>query len=242
MYSSWAQISRERPHAFSELVVANESMLNPWLAIALEDYEGHMSSDHVRQLEPLSDLFKRALDLCVPKSIAILGIADGNGLERVDCTVTEKILGLDINVRYLDAVRQRYSALPGLELYCTDLAGEPLHLPPVELVHAALVFEHTGLGCCLENALSLVAPRGKLSIVLQLPTKTEQDVTVTRYLSMQALRDHFALIDVSKFQRRLEEKGWYLFHEKQRDLPAGKAFWLGVFVRGKRRGDSRLLR
>src|ERR1700722_7186695 len=75
----------------------------------------------------------------------------------------------------------------------------PCNLPPVELVHAALVFEHTGLGCCLKNALSLVAPGGKLSIVLQLPTKTEQDVTVTRYSSMQALRNHFALIDVSKF-------------------------------------------
>jgi hypothetical protein len=175
-------------------------------------------------------LFKRALDLCVPKSIAILGIAGGNGPERVDCTVTEKILGLDINVRYLDAVRQRYSALPGLELYCTDLAGEPLTLPPMELAHVALVFEHTGLGCCLENALSLVALGGKLSVVLQLPSKAEQDVTVTRYSSMQALRDHFALIDICKFQRSLEQKGWYLFHEEQRSLPAGKTLWLGIFV------------
>jgi len=124
-----------------------------------------MGSDHARQLEPLSDLFKCALDLGMPRSVAILGIAGGNGLERVDCTVTKKILGLDINVRYLDAVRQRYSALPSLELYCTDLAGEHLNLPPVELVHAALVFEHLGLGGCLENALSLVAPGGKLSVV-----------------------------------------------------------------------------
>jgi len=71
-------------------------MLNPWLTIALEDYEGHMDSDHARQLEPLSDLFKCALDLGMPRSVAILGIAGGNGLERVDCTVTKKILGLDI--------------------------------------------------------------------------------------------------------------------------------------------------
>lgn len=34
------------------------------LAIGLEDYEGHMGSDNVRQLEALSDLFRRALDLC----------------------------------------------------------------------------------------------------------------------------------------------------------------------------------
>ena len=63
--------SREGAQALSELVVADKSMLNPWLAIALEDYEGHMGSDQVRQLEPLSDLFKHTLDLCVPKSIAL---------------------------------------------------------------------------------------------------------------------------------------------------------------------------
>lgn len=45
-------------------------MPNPWLAILLEDYEGHMVSDEVRQLEPLSDLFMRALDLCRPESVA----------------------------------------------------------------------------------------------------------------------------------------------------------------------------
>lgn len=30
----------------------------------------------------------------------------------------------------------------------------PCNLPPVELVHAALVFEHTGLGCCLEPVMA----------------------------------------------------------------------------------------
>ena len=50
---------------------------------------------------------------------------------------------------------------------CADLADMPLSLTPVALVHAALLFEHTGLGRCLENALLLVATGGKLSVVLQ---------------------------------------------------------------------------
>ena len=144
-----------------------------------------MGSDNVRQLEDLSDLFKCALDLCNPKSVAILGIAGGNGLEQIDPATTKRTIGLDINPRYLEAVRQRYVALPRLELYCADLADEHLSLVPVALVHAALVFEHTGLGRCLDNALRLVESSGKLSVVVQLPSGTEPDVGSTCYSSMQ---------------------------------------------------------
>ena len=207
-------------------------MSNPWLSIELEDYEGHMGSENVRQLAALSDLFKCALDVCTPKSVAVVGVAGGNGLERVDPAVTNRVVGLDVNPRYLEAVRRRHETLPGLELCCTDLADTPSTLLPVELVHAALIFEHTGLGRCLENALRLVAPGGKLSVVLQLPSEVEQGVTPTRYASMQALRDSFELVDISEFRRKIEEKGFHLFHEERRSLPAGKAFWLGIFAGG----------
>jgi len=98
-------------------------MPNPWLRIPLDDYEGHMNSDNVRQLEALSDIFQRALDLCLPESVAVLGIAGGNGLDRIDSTITKRVVGLDINPLYLRAVQQRYRALPGLELCCADLAA-----------------------------------------------------------------------------------------------------------------------
>jgi hypothetical protein len=90
-----------------------------------------MGSDNVRQLAALSDLFKRALDLCAPESVAVVGVAGGNGLDRVDPSVTKRIIALDINARYLAAVQQRYATLPGLELHCTDLADAPLSLTPV---------------------------------------------------------------------------------------------------------------
>ena len=207
-------------------------MPNPWLAISLEDYEGHMGSDDVRQLEPLSDLFRRALDLCRPESVAVLGIAGGNGLERVDSTITKRIVGVDIHAGYLGVVQQRYGTLPGLELCCADLADMPASLTPVALVHAALIFEHTGLGRCLDNALLLVAPGGKLSVILQVPSGAEHDVTPTRYSSMQALRDSFALVDAAQFCLKLEEKGFRLFHQEQRSLSTGKTFWLGIFAHG----------
>src|SRR5437667_3575240 len=140
------------------IIAHSGRMSNPWLCIPLSEYEGHMSSAAVQQFIALSDLFAEALGLCRPGSIAVLGIAGGNGLDRIDASVTKRVVGLDINQSYLDAVRVRSSALGGLELHCVDLATESVALEPLDLVHAAMVFEHAGVGRCLENALALVAP------------------------------------------------------------------------------------
>jgi len=93
---------------------------------------------------------------------------------------------------------------------CRDLAERDFSLAPVALVHAALIFEHVGLGVELENALSLVAPEGALSVVLQFPSEDEQAVASTSYTSMQMLKKDFALIDISEFQRLLglKESDW----------------------------------
>ena len=211
--------------------VYNGRMANPWLAIALEDYEGHMGANNVRQLQALSELFRRVLQLCRPESIAVVGVAGGNGLERIDSGITKRIVGLDINAKYLEAVQQRHGALPGLELHCSDLNGERLRLPPVELVHAALFFEHAGLGRCLENVLSLVAPEGRLSVVLQLPSGAEPNVSPTRFTSIQALSESFALVDVRQFCEILEGKGLRLLVQVRKTLSSGKQFWLGIFGR-----------
>lgn len=205
-------------------------MPNPWLSIPLEDYEGHMGSAGVQQLTVLSGLFKRALDHCLPESVAVLGVAGGNGLEQIDCAVTKRIVGVDINQRYLDKVQRRFGTLAGLELHCRDLAERDFSLPPVGLVHAALIFEHVGLGVALENALALVAPQGALSVVLQLPSEDEQAVASTSYTSMQTLKQDFALIEISEFQRLLGQNGFRLVEQESRSLPAGKALWLGVFA------------
>lgn len=65
-----------------------EPLANPWLSIPLEDYEGHMSSPEVGQLDALAELFGEALEYRRPASVAVLGVADGNGLDRVDPKIT----------------------------------------------------------------------------------------------------------------------------------------------------------
>lgn len=206
-------------------------MSNPWLSIPLADYEGHMSAEGVRQLGIVADLFKFALNYCRPESVAILGIAGGNGVDQIDCATTTRIVGVDINRAYLDEVRRRFGALSDLELHCCDLAEREFRLAPVKLVHAALIFEHAGLDLALENALSLVAPDGKLSVILQLPSNEEQGVATTSYTSMQALKQCFALIGAAEFQDLLKRKGFELVMHERRSLPAGKALWLGIFAR-----------
>ena len=59
------------------------------------------------------------------------------------------------------------------------------------LVHAELIFEHVGLGLALENALSIVAPGGGFSVVLQLPSEEEWGVASTSYTSLQTLKQDF---------------------------------------------------
>ena len=112
----------------------------------------------MQQLDVLWELFAEALACCRPSSVAVLGIAGGNGLDHVDPNITKRVVGLDGNPLYLDEVRRRYAGKYVLGLYRVDLAAEPVDMEPLQLVHVALVFEHAGTDLC---------PGGSLSTVLQ---------------------------------------------------------------------------
>jgi SAM-dependent methyltransferase len=205
--------------------------MNPWLRVPLEDYEGHMGSGAANQLAPLADLFGDTLARLRPRSVAVLGVAGGNGLEHVDGAVTGRVVGVDVNPAYLAATRQRFPDLRGLELVCVDLEHEALDLEPVALVHAALVFEHAGLGRCLESAVSLVTPGGHLSVVLQLPADGREPVTPSDYPSMSALAGSFTLVDPHRLRHLLAQQDFRLTQQSRLKLSSGKAFWSGYFER-----------
>lgn len=208
----------------------DRSRNNPWLSVPLSEYEGHMNAPTVDQLSALSALFGEALSLRKPASVAVLGVAGGNGLERVDPAQVKRVVGVDCNSDYLAAVRARFSALPGLELHCADLSCQSLEIEPVELVHAALIFEHAGLSRCLESALRMKAAGGALSVVLQLLSASAQAVSPTGYDSIQRLGAHFAFVEPDQLCARLAERGLKLDREIRTSLPGGKAFWFGLFL------------
>ena len=204
-------------------------MNQPWLRVTLNDYEGHMGVVGVNQLAPLSTLFGEALRFCEPASVAIIGIAGGNGLERIDSQIQKRVVGIDINPDYLAAVRKRWPDQGGLELRCLDISKAPPKLSPVELVHAALLFEHTGLDPSLQNCLSLLAPNGHFAALLQLPSVLQEGVAPTGFSSIENLKEHFSLIDPQQLADAVAARGFALVFEKELPLPAGKGFWLGIF-------------
>lgn len=204
-------------------------MSNPWLGVPLAEYEQHMSSLEVQQSGVLSELFAEAVGRCRPVSVAVLGIAGGNGLGHIDSSVTRRVVGLDLNPLYLEAVRERYSHLPGLEVHCVDLSEQQLALEPVQLVHAALIFEHAGVGRCLENAISMMVPGGNLSVVLQLPAEGGEPVSASQFPSIRNLRSHFSIVSPAWLRDLLAARGFRLTYRTIRTLPAGKGFWAGIF-------------
>jgi threonine dehydrogenase-like Zn-dependent dehydrogenase len=205
-------------------------MSNPWLSVPLSEYEQHMSSEEVRQLAVLSELFAEAIARCRPSSIAVLGIAGGNGLEHIDGSVTTRIVGVDLNPQYIESVRRRYSHLPGLDLCCVNLSEQSLVLEPVQLVHAALIFEHAGVELCLENAIALTAPGGNLSVVLQLPAESGNAAGASLFASIENLHAHFSFVRPAALCESLAGRGFRLARQTTRELPAGKAFWAGIFA------------
>ncbi len=189
-----------------------------------------MSSSSVAQLKALADLFDEALTYCQPESVAVLGIAGGNGLDRIDPRTTRRVVGIDIQPTYLEAVRHRYPRLP-LTLHCIDLEYQTVNEQAVELVYAALIFEHAGTGQCLQNAASLVAPDGHLAVVLQLSSPVQEDISPAQFQTMRLLGGHFRLVGQAEMQESLESTGFTLRHQTRCELLGGKALWLGVFGR-----------
>ena len=188
-----------------------------------------MSAAGVDQLQPLAQLFDYVLKRCRPESVAILGIAGGNGLDQIDPAVTKRLVGVDFVPDYLRQAQHRFGSLPGLTLICADLK-EPLPtISTVDLVHAALVFEHTGLDKALDNALALVSSNGYFSVILQLPSTEQPSVSPSSFPSMNPLKDLFTFIEPRNLQTALALKGLSLIEERTQSLEAGKAFWLGIF-------------
>ncbi|MDZ4796803.1 MAG: hypothetical protein SGI92_01470 [Bryobacteraceae bacterium] len=210
-------------------------MPSPWLAVPLADYEAHMSAPGVGQYSLLSTLFREVLLRCLPASVAVVGVAGGNGLEHVDPGMTRRVAGIDVNQAYLDEVALRYGVVGGLELHCVDMTREAPGVEPAELVHAALVFEHAGVEGCLRNTLGLVAPGGWLSVVLQLPSVQAPGVAQTPFESIRGLSPHFSFVDPAWFTETVGAAGFVLVQESTHPVPAGKAFWVGLFCRDKGR-------
>jgi hypothetical protein len=144
---------------------------NPWTLVPAAEYERHMGPEGTDQLRPLAAILGRAYADLRPRRLLVLGVATGNGLEHVDPGITERVVGVDVNIQYVAVARQRFASLgPRLELYCGDL--EKVELPPAsfDLVWAGLVLEYVDLGVAARRIAGWLAPGGSLVVALQHPS------------------------------------------------------------------------
>lgn len=123
-------------------------MKNPWQNILLDDYENHMKLDNIKQLPIMNKMMKNQFYRYPIKTMMILGIAGGNGLEHIDVKKFHKIYGIDINQDYLQECKKRYQNLSDiLECLCIDLTNNCVELPKVDMLIANLLIEYIGYDC-----------------------------------------------------------------------------------------------
>jgi len=142
----------------TEQEFTRQHMTNPWKEIRLADYENHMTWHSVMQAQIMNTMMKEQFYQYPVKTIMILGIAGGNGLEHINPDIIEKVFGVDINREYLDECAKRYSQLNGsLSLLQVDLMDDSIVLPIADLVVANLLIEYVGY-TCFQKVINQVQP------------------------------------------------------------------------------------
>lgn len=121
-------------------------MPHPWEEVPLNAYEGHMQLAGIEQMQSLNALMQQRIAAYPASSVAVWGVAGGNGLEHIDPKTVQAVYGVDVNVQYLAACRERHPQLiEKLTLLCADLSKPCEHLPHAELVIADLFIEYIGI-------------------------------------------------------------------------------------------------
>lgn len=159
-------------------------MLNPWLEIPYQDYEGHMLE--VGQSQILNALVKSSLSKYLPGSFALLGCASGNGLEHVS-TNTREAYAIDINPAYLAIVKERFARRTNIKTIWADIQEDKLPLQNIDLFFIGLVLEYVDPIKSLNNVIETLSEDGTLVIVIQ-KSKPSGFVSRSRYKTLEQLK------------------------------------------------------
>lgn len=207
---------------------------NPWIEISPEEYDGHMSSPSVNQFGFLSDCFRQALVEYSPSHVAIVGCGTGNGLEHIDNSCTKITTVIDINLEFLEKLRQRFeNKISGLEIVHDDLCECELD-QRYSLVFVALVFEFLNPKILLSKISRWLNSDAVLKVVLQCPNPTLPDVSETKYKSLKKLNKIVNLVDVEYFRNECACHGLVEIDRSLKTLKSGKSFYIGTYKKNMR--------
>ena len=197
---------------------------HPWQGIRLNVYEQHMSDPSVGQLQMLRQITNEQLTAFPSRSIGILGIAGGNGLDLIDPAVTDTIFGFDLNTEYLGACEARYRARFGDRLRLIETTIDRfMTIERVDLLIANLIIEYIGLNEFAAFVIANAASIGILSSVIQVNRSTGF-VSDTEYAtSFEALASIASDIEPDALQALMSDAGFRVLARHEYGLPNGKS-------------------
>ena len=200
--------------------------MNPWNSISLSDYENHMRSDEVKQLQTLSEIMKRQFVSYPAKSVMVLGAAGGNGFEHIKSGKFSAVYAVDINPAYLDEIKKRFT-LDELTCICADLTTDD-PLPHADLLIADLLIEYIGYDC-FAKVIGKVSPV-YVSCVTQ-TDKGEDFVSNSPYIhAFDDLGSIHSQIDTKKLAAAIADTGYTLRSSQEYPLPNGKSLIQTDFI------------
>jgi len=205
-------------------------MLHPWLEIPIADYEAHMALPSVGQAQLLGNALQRTVARVRPCSLAILGVAGGNGLERLERGLVHRVVALDFNPDYLALCSRRYAAcFTEFEPVLHDLSHGPPSITPVECVFAGLVLEYVCVESFCGYLRSLLTTGGSFAALLQLPSPTLPEVSPSPFTSLARLESAFSFVDPAFLHDRLSTHGFSRIVSDRYDLDSGKCFYYASY-------------
>jgi SAM-dependent methyltransferase len=203
---------------------------NPWRSIPAQDYEAHMASPEVGQLQFLNAVFKEILARQRPESLLVPGCATGNGFEHIDFAVTKRVVAVDINPKYLALLRKRFlNTAQYIETVDQDILVCEFAPASFDLIFAGLIFEYLDAAAALARFRTWLISAGILVAVLQLPDDRLAPVTETPFPSLQALAPVMKLMTSEAFDETAAAHGFIRIEGTVRRLTSGKRMHVATY-------------
>jgi hypothetical protein len=196
---------------------------HPWRGIDLDVYERHMSDARVGQLRQLHHITREQLAAYPSRTVGVLGVAGGNGLDLIDPETTDAVFGYDINADYLAACEARYRNDLGDRLHLIETSiDRSLTIERVDLLIANLIIEYVGAEEFVAFAAANARSIGVLSCVIQ-RNDAAGFVSSTDYsASFDALASVSSDIDPETLDSAMSDAGFVALRRCEYPLPNGK--------------------
>jgi hypothetical protein len=203
---------------------------SPWLSTSLADYEAHMSLPQVGQAQLLAGLVGEFAAAARPGSFALAGCAGGNGLDRLDPSVTRRVAAIDLNPQFVAATAGRFaSRFERFESLVGAIPDPAIAFPPVAMLFAGLLFEYVEIEPALAWMFARLEAEGLLVTALQLPNPSMPSVTPSPYTSLESLAPVFAYRSATALRDAALALGAVETHSSIRRASGGKDFAIQAF-------------